>query len=336
MSETQRNNGFLYVGILMISSSIMLVLCCTPHEKSLPYILGRRKVGAWLWAKSENFEQIKYQLVNASSWGGLLDVVQVGGCGWAIDGGVMMINKTLWDSVECRTVLEALIERNIDVHMWVGGVPNEIFAQPEKFTNSVRELLKKYNFVKGIHFDDETECAPRANIHDFKSWLEFMNIFSDRMHELKVQVTVAVQAIFGIENVPYEHNHPCLRAPWKYKTDPELIQLLPQMRVDRFLEMDTYYFTLARYLNALDWYVESMPIEKLGVAVANHDVNPLSNADEYLSRVYALDKTNVDWWNFYALPIDENWLEWAWRWKTRCMGCPNLSCFDLDVQCSRP
>ena len=169
----------------------MLPSCCSPHKKSSPSTLGRRKVGAWLWTKAENSEQIKSQLVNTSSWGGLLDVVQVGGCGWAIDGGIMMINKTLWDGVECRTVLEALIEMNIDVHMWVGGVPNGIFAQPEKFTNSVRELLKQYNFVKGIHFDDETECAPRANIQDFRLWIEFMNIFSDQMHELKVQAKKA-------------------------------------------------------------------------------------------------------------------------------------------------
>ena len=107
------------------------------------------------------------------------------------------------------------------------------------------------------------------------------------------------------------------------------------MKVDRFLEMDTYYFTLARYLNVLDWYIDSVPLDKLGVAVANRAVNPLANEDEYLARVYALEKSGATWWNFFDLPIDKNWLEWAWRWKSRCSGCPSMSCYELDVSCTR-
>merc|ERR1712147_157719 len=48
--------------------------------------------------------------------------------------------------------------------------------------------------------------------------------------------------------------------------------------------MDTYYFSLSRYYDALDWYRDAYPPSTLGVAVANADVNPLSSPDEYLAR----------------------------------------------------
>ena len=155
------------------------------------------------------------------------------------------------------------------------------------------------------------------------------------MHTVDVHVSVAVQALFGIEDTPYVHNSPCAVAPWKYKANPAVVKLMSTMKVDRFLEMDTYYFTLARYFNALDWYVEKVPQDKLGVAVANLDVNPsLTNKpDEYLARMYALHKSEANWFNFFDMPIDEGWLDHAKRWKNKCAGCPNLACFEMDVPC---
>ena len=99
--------------------------------------------------------------------------------------------------------------------------------------------------------------------------------------------------------------------------------------------MDTYYFTLARYLDALDWHVQNVPKNHLGIAVANRDVNPLSSPDEYLARMYALEQSGATWFNIFMLPIDDQWLELAWRWKTHCFGCPNLACYELEVVCNR-
>ena len=341
--NTKNANIYFYLTCLVIFWLISVGSCCifqfkTPLQLhySVPTIeKNKRVVGAWLPVTEENYEKINEQLVNTSSWGGLLDVVQLQGCGWNITDDVMEINETVWQGHACQTILKTLNGKGIDIHMWVGGVSNSIVASPRKFTDSVVNLLKKQTFVKGIHFDDETECAPRATMQNFTSWLNFMNSFSEDMHQENIQVSAAVQALFGIENVPYVHNYPCLQPPWKYKTNKTLVNLIQQMKVDRFLEMDTYYFTLARYLNVLDWYIDNVPLDKLGVAVANRAVNPLANEDEYLARVYALEKSRATWWNFFDLPIDKNWLEWAWRWKTRCAGCPNMSCYELDVSCTR-
>ena len=297
--------------------------------------ISKRTIGAWLPVTTVNYENITEQLVNSSSWGGLLDVVQLSGCGWKIVNDLMVINNTEWESQHCQKIIETLNNKNIDIHIWVGGVSNQVVNSPELFIESVLTLVKNNNFVKGIHFDDETECAPRATLKNFTSWINFMNKFSDAMQKEDIKVSAAVQALFGIEDVPYVRNYPCIKEPWKYQTDKMLVSLIQNMKVDRFLEMDTYYFTLARYLNAIDWYNTNVPLDKLGVAVANSAVNPLPGKDEYLARVYALEKSNVNWWNFFDLPIDDNWLEWAWRWKTRCSGCPTMSCFELGVKCKR-
>lgn len=328
-----------FVGIVL---SLSIASGCETLSQFNPFLsdtlLGGkndRTVGAWLPVKESNYEQIVNQLSNTTSWGGIIDVVQILGCGWKITGDVVTVNKTEWESKACKSVINVLSKSNIDIHIWLGGVSNKIVESPKNFIDSVQTLIKSEPMIRGIHFDDETECAPRATLKNFTQWLDFMNAFSEEMHKEEVMVTAAVQAIFGIEDAPYLPNYPCIKEPWEYKTNETLVKIIQNMKVDRFLEMDTYYFTLARFLNALDWYTKYIPLDKVGVAVANRDVNPLENSDEYLARVHAIEKSNTDWWNFFDLPIDNEWLEWAWRWKTKCSGCPNLSCFDLSISCGR-
>ena len=298
-----------------------------------------RTVGAWLPIETDNYQAINAQLQNTTGWGGILDVIQLAGCGWEVNPNTtaMTVNQTLFESPHCQGIIKTLRTQNIDVHMWVGNVPNQANSDPSTLVSSTLALLQQdeYAFVKGIHFDDEKECAPRATLTNFTSWINYLNTYSNALHKVDVHVSVAVQALFGIEDAPYVHNSPCAVAPWKYKTDPQVIELMSTMTVDRFLEMDTYYFTMARYLNALDWYVDSVPQNKLGVAVANLDVNPsLKNKpDEYLARMYALHKSDANWFNLFDMPIDVEWLEHAKRWKNKCAGCPSLACYDLDVKC---
>ena len=179
-----------------------------------------------------------------------------------------------------------------------------------------------------------------------------MDDLSEAIHD-KVsytEVTVAVQAMFGIEDAPYVKNAPCAEAPWKYETNPELLALLRNSKVDRYIEMDTYYFSLSRYIDALDWYRDAYPCTAdgsctLGVAVANADVNPLSSPDEYLARARAWHtatqdqfgraQSELDWISVFMAPVDDAWLEHLWRWKTNCDGCPSLACFEMDVPCNR-
>lgn len=103
--------------------------------------------------------------------------------------------------------------------------------------------------------------------------------------------------------------------------------------MDRWLEMDTYYFSTSRYLDALDWYVSAVSRDRLGIAVMNRED---ISADGYVARFHALDKSGADWLNIFMLPASDAWLPYLHRWKTRCAGCPNagtLSCYELAVEC---
>ena len=153
--------------------------------------------------------------------------------------------------------------------------------------------------------------------------------------------------MFGIEDAPWQRNRPCLRVPWRYKTDPKLLSLLRNSKVKRWIEMDTYYFSLSRYLDALDWYRDAIPSSQLGVAVANSNVNKglLTSPDEYIARAHAWHGSKIDaygkaqdeleWLNVFMMPVEDQWREHLWRWKTRCEGCPERACFEMEVPCNR-
>lgn len=97
--------------------------------------------------------------------------------------------------------------------------------------------------------------------------------------------------------------------------------------------MDTYYFTLSRYLDALDWYRKYIPIKKLGIGLENR--NDIEIPDGYVSRFHALWDANVDLISVFILPISDNFLMYLRRWKTYCQNCPQtvLSCFEPSVSC---
>ena len=94
-----------------------------------------------------------------------------------------------------------------------------------------------------------------------------------------------------------------------------------------------YYFGTSRYLDALDWYTNSVALDRLGVAVMNR--NDISE-DGYLARFHALEKSGASWLNIFMLPASDAWLPYLRRWKTRCAGCPNaglLSCYEPTAKC---
>merc|ERR1711966_475490 len=102
--------------------------------------------------------------------------------------------------------------------------------------------------------------------------------------------------------------------------------LVAKSKIDKFYVMDTYYFTLSRYLDALDWHVANFPVEKLSMSVAMSIVNPLKGMDEYIARIHALHKTPVKYLSIFRIPVNDEWLEWIKRWKAQCVGCPGLAC----------
>ena len=139
---------------------------------------------------------------------------------------------------------------------------------------------------------------------------------------------------FGVQDGPYSPQAPCKLAPWDYTPDVRIPALLSDTKVDRWIEMDTYYFTTSRYLDALDFYSSAIPLEKLGVGIMNrHDE---ISAEGYLARFHALDKSGADWLNLWVMPVADVWLPFLQKWKSRCTGCPNrgaLSCYEPSVNC---
>ena len=104
--------------------------------------------------------------------------------------------------------------------------------------------------------------------------------------------------------------------------------------MDRWLEMDTYYFSTSRYLDSLDWYAEAVSLDKLGVAVMNRkDIT----TEGYLARFHALDRSGANWLNLFMLPAADEWLPYLRRWKSHCKGCANhgaLSCYEMELPCT--
>lgn len=140
--------------------------------------------------------------------------------------------------------------------------------------------------------------------------------------------------MFGIQEDNKGENDPCQKKPSAYPLNLDVIDLVQNATIDRWLIMDTYYFSTARFLGALDWYAKYVPLRKLGIGLENRTV---FSEDELVSRFHALHRYSVDWINIWMMPIDEKFLPYLQRWKTFCRGCGKqsiLGCFDMTIQCN--
>ena len=92
--------------------------------------------------------------------------------------------------------------------------------------------------------------------------MDFVNDLATSLHVFDIQLSAAVQAMFGIQDVPYQPNctpawecsQACDKLPSAYPLEPRVPQMMADSKIDRWLVMDTYYFSTGRFLNALDWY----------------------------------------------------------------------------------
>lgn len=299
------------------------------------------------WASAGSAVEAAAQLMNAT-WEGVIDGVQ-GQCGAAFfvsasgnEVGIRVNETTL---AACQPVRDALRQTGGAFHAWIGGVPQEALESPSVAKAAVASavaMAKTYGF-DGYSIDDESDCAPRSTLQNFTAWINFMNLLGEGLHNEGLQLSAAVQAMFGIQDVPYAPrcapasnaacSQACDKAPWEYDPNAKVVQLMSETKIDRWLEMDTYYFTTNRFLDALDWYAGALPSSKLGVSVMNRgDITP----DGYIARFHALERSGADWLNIFLLPVADAWLPWVKRWKTRCQGCPNqgmLSCYEPSVDC---
>lgn len=304
-----------------------------------------RKIFAWAGPSPETISQL-----NNQTWSGIFDGVHAQ-CGVSIttsDGNkvAMVANETVFAK---SLRLKAAVERGGgEFHCWTNGVPQLLLedrSQREPFFASAIAVAHKHG-IQGYSIDDETDCAPRSVLRNFTLWSEFIDAFAEALHAAAppIQLSAAVQAMMGIQDVPYKPacsppeaagcSQACNKAPMDYTPEPRVGQLMTNNSIDRWLEMDTYYFGTARYLDALDWYAREVALDKLGVAVMNRED---ITEDGYLARFHALDKSDANWLNLFMLPASDAWLPYLKRWKTRCANCPNagsLSCYEPSAKCT--
>lgn len=162
-------------------------------------------------------------------------------------------------------------------------------------------------------------------------------------------VTADIQAIFGVENCtlpnscqpgclghPQPEHCPCEQAPMDIRPDARIGPMLSASKISRWIEMDDYYFTTARFLDALDWHAENVALEKLGVGMMNR---PEIDSNGWAARFHALRSAKVTQLDVFVMPIADEFLTWLWRWKTKWQHCPNggiLSAFEPSADCLPP
>ena len=102
------------------------------------------------------------------------------------------------------------------------------------------------------------------------------------------------------------------------------------------------YFTTARFLDALDWHAENVALGKLGVGMMNRVVGSPGGGitqNGWAARFHAIKASKVTQLDIFLLPIDDELLQWLWRWKTKEKHCPNggvLSAFEPAANCLPP
>ena len=348
-----------------------------------------RTIFAWASANPAAAAQLR----NAS-WEGVFDGVQAY-CGFGFDpvNGTVVVNATqLAACAPLRAAASAAVPR-IQFHACLNAVPEAAIANPGASIASAVAAAQAHG-LDGFSIDDESDCAPRSTLRNFTRWAGYVDALAGALHGASAAaaaggdapapaaaaaaaaggggdggggfaLSAAVQAMFGIQDVPYAPgcqpaqdpscSQACDRAPWAYAAEPRVAALMKASRIDRWLEMDTYYFGTGRFLNALDWYADALlPVlpaaaagnggggggggggaggGNLGVAVMNRDD---ISADGYLARFHALEKSGADWLNVFLLPASDAWLPFLRRWKSRCAGCGKqsaLGCYELTVPC---
>jgi len=329
----------------MMQSLLLLLflpfLCVESAQGALEGSFRTRRRSVMAWANSD--AAAVAQLQNAS-WTGIFDGVQAFcGATFRSDGSGLEINHTKWE--ECSPLLAAAQEQGIKFYLCIAGKVPDQAMDPQPVIDEAVAFATKYG-LDGFSLDDEYDCAPRSTLHRLERWMAYVNALADGLHDTGLELSAAVQAMFGIQDAPYnpyckpdaspaDCSQACKDPPSSYPFEPRVTKLLTDSPMDRWLEMDTYYFSTGRFLNALDWHVEHVPQNKLGVGMMNRDD---LTEDGLLARFHAMDKSGVDWINVFMLPVDDFFLPYLQRWKSFCAGCGAqsvLGCYELAVPCNK-
>ena len=291
----------------------------------------QQKRQVWAWASYNIHSEETIQQLYNSTWNPVVDGIQAA-CGCRFTDTGISFNDTIWAA--CAPLFRAAKETNTKFQLWIAGnIPEQADV-----TVFIRDALDLYHHlgVDGFSIDDEQDCAPRATTDKFETWITWQNTFAAALlQDYGIPVTSAVQALFAInDNTP--DNDPCAKAPSAYTLDTRVVELLQKATLQKWLVMDTYYFTTGRFLGALDWHTTYIPKKTLAMGMMNRD--DLTD-DDLVARFHAIDKSGVvDWINIFIMPISDAFLPYLERWKTHCAGCGKqtiLGCYDMSIECNQ-
>lgn len=225
-----------------------------------------------------------------------------------------MLNETQWN--QCGAIKKAVAAAGAEFHLCLGTVPPEAVANPAAVVASAVTLARARG-LSGFNIDDESHTAPRGTVAAFTAWVGFVNAFADGLHAAGLMLTADVQSV---------------TLPWDYKPAKALSALLSSSSIDRWINMDTYYFSTGRFMDALDYYSTAItPAKKAGVGMMNRgDISD----DGYVARFHAIEQSGVAELDMFIMPISDAFFPWLWKFKTGCAGCANagaLSCWSEEA-----
>ena len=198
------------------------------------------KKEVFAWASSGHAGAVVAQLHNASF--GFIDGVHTF-C--SVDfqqdssSGAWTIGYNATEYAKCLPIQRACKALKKEFHVCLGRVPTEMKASDEPALLASAVAMAKQHGWDGYNIDDESECAPRADLANFTTWIALTSKMADALHAAspRIALTADVQAIFGIEDAPYVPKAPGKKAPWDYKPNPQLVALLQGSSMDRFAVM---------------------------------------------------------------------------------------------------
>lgn len=256
----------------------------------------------------------------------------------------------------CRGVRTALANTGRPFEAVLGGrLPAETAAlDVGAAVASAVAVARQYNF-SGYNVDDESECAPRSTLANFTAWASFHGAFARGLAAHGLSLSSDIYAAFGITDAPYVSQRPCdglhrLNCSGcmdRFKPDRRIAQALAaggdSNSATQWVTMDTYFYTLDHFLNALDWHRSFLPAGRLGVGLINSlrrgdtpDGLPLHNvsAEGWAARAHALHAANISHVSIWSMPLSDEFLWWVPRWKGACRNCGTLACFQPSSECS--
>ena len=308
-----------------------------------------RQVWAWAGGKSYKIPQQVRQLSN-NRWNELIDGIQIW-CGLSFTESGIQLNRTELEE-SGKPIFDVINTKsnNIKVQLMISGTL-PVASLKDNITKfgmdakSIYQLVQnEYHItVDGFSIDDETNCAPTSNSGEFVEWTKQQSRLAEALKwyiHNDIHLTSAVQALFGIQPDGKESTA-CADAPSSYPLDPTVTNLLQNedgrsVELQKWLIMDTYYFTTARFLSMLDWHQTYVNHQQLGIEIMNRD--DFIEEDLLVARFHALHHSRVDWMNVFMLPIENRFYEYLLRWKTFCQGCgpqfATFGCFDMSIDCN--